>query len=566
MRKIIFFIHLSILSFSLFCYKDDFYKVEKKYYKFCLKRNNYEFLNNSNFFYNFKSIKQIENIPDFKDFNIDAFEFPLHTTSVSEKKKKLARAILECYTLLAVSQTRYWITYSDWIEDWQFELTWEDQKIRLFTLDANRFDDNEFLTNWTHSLAGAIYYSFPRSNNHNWLESFIFTSVASLYWEYLVEWREVVSVNDNIFTSFGGPNIGEALFQLSDYFSKKSGVINNILAFIFSPVLSLNNWLDRKKRKNSITGYKIPWHEFHFFLGQKKSFEPENGYNYTHLNIGFETEIINVPEYKNVGKINRFVKDIYSSEIFFDINLSSNGVEEYNALAKVALFGYFYQDIKKQSSNSLKGSNLFFGASSAFELFKKKSFSLDNSSLEINSSNQTDGINSPTNFSDKLSVINIIGPTFSYFFCSNDFSLRLRAGAYIDFAMINSFAMNKYSSIYDISGAKSALKNHGYYYALGYTISSDLALYYHNFIFKGKIRYHYFDSIEGLDRHQSNIIDDFDINDSRLVYELSFGFKLHSAPLTFELSLEGINREGIIKDISHTEFRTRLYSRIKFNF
>jgi hypothetical protein len=556
MRKIIFFIHLFVLFFNLFCYKDDFYKVEKKHYKFCLKRNNYEFLDNGNVFYNFKSIKHIENIPDF---NIDAFEFPLHTTSVSEKKRKLARAILECYALLAISQTNYWINYSDWIEDWQFKLTWEDQKMRLFTLDANRFDDNEFSTNWTHGLAGALYYSFPRSNNHNWLESFIFTSVASLYWECLVEWREVVSINDNIFTFFGGPNIGEALFQLSDYFSKKSGAINNVLAFIFNPILSLNNWLDRKKRKNSITAYKIPWHEFHFFLGQKKGFELEKDYNYTHLNIGFETEIINVSEYENVGKFNRFIKDVYSSEIFFDINLSSNGVEEYNVLTKVALFGHFKHDISKQSSNSLKGSNLFFGFASGFELFKERSFSLDNSTQDENE-------NSSTNFSDKLAVINIIGPTFSYSFYSNDFSLRLRADAYIDFALLNSFAMNKYSSNYDISGAKSTLKNYGYYYAFGFTISSGLALYYHNFRFKGKIRYHCFDSIEGIDRHQSEVIDDFDINDSRLVYELSFGFKLHSAPLTFELSLEGINREGIIKDISHTEFKTRLYSRIKFNF
>ena len=172
MRKIVFFISVFILSLNLFCYKGT------------------------------------ENIIDSKDFNIHGFELSLRSKQVLEKKKKLGRAILECYALIAISQTNYWINYTDWIEDWQFRLRWEDQKMRLFTLDANRFDDNEFTTNWTHSLSGALYYNFSRSNNHTWLESFIFTSVASLYWEYLVEWREVVSVNDNIFTSFGGPSIG----------------------------------------------------------------------------------------------------------------------------------------------------------------------------------------------------------------------------------------------------------------------------------------------------------------------------------------------------------------------
>lgn len=523
MRKIVFFIPAFILSLNLFCYKET------------------------------------ENIIGFKDFNIHGFELSLHSKQVLEKKKKLGRAILECYALLAISQTNYWINYTDWIEDWQFRLRWEDQKMRLFTLDANRFDDNKFATNWTHSLSGAIYYSFPRSNNHTWLESFIFTSVASLYWEYLVEWREVVSVNDNIFTSFGGPSIGESLFQLSNYFSRKSGVINKILTFIFNPIVCFNNWLDRKTKKNSIIDYKVPWHEFNFFLGQKKSFEPRKDYNYAHLNIGLETEIINVPEFEEPGNFSRFIKNVYSSEVFFDINLGSNGVEEYNALAKVALFGHFKHDIRKKSLNGLKGSNLFWGAATGFELFKEISFSSDDS-------DEIEKKSFPANFSDKLAVMNLFGPFFSYSIFSGSLKLRLRADAYVNFALINSFALNKYSSQYDISGAKSTLKNHGYYYALGLTISSDFTLSYRNFEFRGKIKYYCFNSIEGMDRHQINVIDDFDINDSRLISGFSFGFKLPSVPLTFELSLEGINRKGNIKDISCKEFKTRMYTRIKFDF
>jgi hypothetical protein len=44
--------------------------------------------------------------------------------------------VLECAAVFAYSQTKYWVTYEEWLEDWQYELTWEDQKKRFFSLEA----------------------------------------------------------------------------------------------------------------------------------------------------------------------------------------------------------------------------------------------------------------------------------------------------------------------------------------------------------------------------------------------------------------------------------------------
>ena len=87
----------------------------------------------------------------------------------------------------------------------QYELTWEDQKKRLLELEGVRFDSNAFQTNWTHAYAGAIYYSLGRINNLGVGESFLLSAFSSLYWETVVEWKEVFSVNDTIVTDFGGP-------------------------------------------------------------------------------------------------------------------------------------------------------------------------------------------------------------------------------------------------------------------------------------------------------------------------------------------------------------------------
>lgn len=94
---------------------------------------------------------------------------------------------------MAYSQTKYWLTYSDWQEDWRYRLTWDDQKRRIFGFNAWRYDSNCFGLNWSHTLAGTLYYNFSRTNNPSVFESFLFTTACSMYWEYVVEWRNVHS-------------------------------------------------------------------------------------------------------------------------------------------------------------------------------------------------------------------------------------------------------------------------------------------------------------------------------------------------------------------------------------
>lgn len=52
------------------------------------------------------------------------------------------------------------------------------------------------------------YYELARSNNLPWWNSLLYSVGGSLYWEYIVEWREVISISDNITTGFGGYILG----------------------------------------------------------------------------------------------------------------------------------------------------------------------------------------------------------------------------------------------------------------------------------------------------------------------------------------------------------------------
>jgi hypothetical protein len=94
---------------------------------------------------------------------------------------------------------------------------WADQRERLFTFEAWRFDTNLFRVNWTHQLAGSLYYNFARANRLTWLESTLVTLCGALWWEFVTEWREVISINDLIFTTVGGYAGGEAFYQLGRF-------------------------------------------------------------------------------------------------------------------------------------------------------------------------------------------------------------------------------------------------------------------------------------------------------------------------------------------------------------
>jgi hypothetical protein len=95
-----------------------------------------------------------------------------------------------------------------------------------------------------------------------------------------------------------------------------------------------------------------------------------------------------------------------------------------------------------------------------------------------------------------------------------------------------------------------------------------LQINYSNLEFRGKVKYHYFESIEGLDRFQKDIEDedDFDLNDQRLTYNLSLGYRIPNTPLQLVLGLVQMERWGEIEDLSRHSTERRSYFQVKYLF
>jgi hypothetical protein len=486
----------------------------------------------------------------------------------SVKQKKFGRAVLFDSVFLLVTSIKYWAKYSKWIEDWQFELTWKDQKRRFFTLEANKFDSNPFITNWSHNVAGGAYYTFARYHRLSTLGSFLFNTASSLFWEYFTEWREVVSVNDNIFTCVGGLSIGEPLFHISQYYNMKPGIGNRILSFFINPVISVLDLTGGRKWRKKVVEPAFSKPTVDIYFGQKNvTFGGEKDGSTVHFNIGFDMRYNTIPDYGKVGVVSRYLKDTLYSEIHFDLSYGSNAVEEFNLYTKALLFGYFKQKITQATSKIRQGSILIFGAASAFDLYKKKAIAYYDKGEYHFDYTGGEQVPQPTEFTDKLAIMNLIGPVFSITKFSKNLSLNFALEAYFDFALVNSMALNEYSLYHDLftPRKKTTLIHYGYYYGFGYTFFTQGMLQYRNFNLGGQFKYQHYNSVEGIDRFQDRIEDDANVIDSRLIYKFQVGYSFSKVPIKLILACEGIKRKGTLKDVTHRESEIRIYSQIRFS-
>ena len=523
--------------------------------------------------------------PDFKlNMMLLARAWRYHLPRLKIPGKRWGRTLLEGLGHFVYATSSYWIRQDVNKVDWEYHWTWADQKRRLLFLDGFRFDSNSFQFNWTHSLAGAMYYNYARANRLNALESFLFTFGCSYVWEFAVEFKEVVSVNDMIGTPMGGISIGESLFQLGRLFrSKRPTFFNKIARLLSNPLLSLNEWLDRKKYRNPYTfGGMDYWNDSRLFIGPRFDTFSGSATN-TFLRLGLESQINFIPEYRKPDVSDRSLPTPAFTQ--FDIGGAFNreGLYEYNIFAKAVLFGHFWQDIhlagsspsgtqdaahqedelaitNETTARQREGYSLMLGMATCFDFFEK------NSKIVSDLTGPEDSLTGDR--VDKYTIINLLGPTVDLSLFHKDLKVRLVADAYGDFSMIYSQAFKKYSELYDFGQTKSTLENYGYYYALGITLSSMLQVNVANLEFKGRFKYHYFDSIQGMDRFQKEIAkaDDFDLKDQRWFYNFSLGYTIPRTPLQLALGLEQWDRKGRIKDFVQQTSERRSYFQIRYQF
>lgn len=477
----------------------------------------------------------------------------------SGRPKKIGRAALEFGAIMAISQTNYWVNYDHWREDWEYRATWADQKRRFFGFEAWKFDTNRYGTNWMHSLSGAINYNIARANGLDIVESMLFGVATSLYWEYIVEYKEVLSINDSILNPLSGMYIGEAWHQLGRFFATRKDSVARLLS-VLNPIVSLKGRLD-----GGLGGGANPGgggHDIHFDIGYSTFRAEKTSYPSSLLHLGFRAALMNssAPDGENPSDAGAGTP--VSSELRTGISIKGGKIEELDLFSRIV-----WTTLIRGNDASASGKPSWsLGLASGFSVLNKRGVA-DYDLAKVDYGDQDAlRLDEPRNFRDKFCVTHIIGPAIDAALASGDLKFRLRWDAYIDFNLMNAFALNAYSRVLPVDGLKPTLMYYGYYYGRGFSTLTAFTADWRALRLSGGAAYHAAGSIKGRERFQGAFGKDVAVNDSRLRLEFGFGIRLPGIPARIALTWEGVGRKGTISSITESEFEDKIFADLEVVF
>lgn len=480
-----------------------------------------------------------------------------------KSKAYVGRAFIEMGINWSYSAYNYWRKYAKFVEDWQFELTWKDQRRKWFTSEGLRLDSNNFRLNWTHAWSGALYYNWARSNRLKPFPSFLFAFGGSLLWEYVAEWREISSINDHVFTSLGGPAIGEPLFQIGDHFRSRPGWANRVATFLVNPLLAFNDLLDGRDRPPRVPG------------DGQGDFRVSAGYLYGPVSgsadragrvaLDIDLRLVTLPGYGRAGSGSGWAPAPIESEFRVNPIVNSGGFEELAGSSRVVFGGLWRRDVAEGEDGRLRGSELWLGPAMGWELILKDSV-VPYDGNDLGMIDPWFRRERPTRFTDKQSLIHILGPAASWSGYAGRLQARADLEALLDFGMVNSLPFNDYTALHDPWGVKTTLNNWGYYYSLGYTVDGRVDVRHGGLRLEAGARYQRFRSIQGHDRFQGDILDDSPLRDSRFAYDAALSLAVPRTPMFLAFRMEGIDRWGRFREISRRARETRFSCRLGVSF
>ena len=503
-----------------------------------------------------------QRVADNQEVDFDE-AYRLYETENSRQRHFLA-STFELAGMLGAGSLWYYIKIKVNKLDWDYPFSLAGLKDKL--THGIRFDNNtgQFNTS-NHPLAGAFYYDFWRSTGANSLEAFLIGFASSLVWETFSEWREVLSVNDMIFTSVPGAAIGEVLHQYAVFFAKsKNTVVNKTLGILFGNAETLNYWINDNKPKQfpllDDSGFTADtWHQFDIFAGAfhgSSVAKTSSGSPHTKASSGFgvgvHTQIITIPEYEKPGQVSKLYSDTMFTELLaegtFGVANGKTKYEDLHAFLKAVFAGYMKQDLSLDTAGSLKGYSFMVGAASAYDIGMHNWQTITKQPFHA--------------------IVNVLGPTMDVSIYRSGVKIRFTIDVYPDFAAIRSFAFESYTKKMgeNLGVIRSVLTEHQYYYAFGVTVNAKMAVQFHDFEVGGSVNSSYLDSIQVLDRYQSQLTNNFRLSDAMNRYQAWISYAPFGDCLKIRLLYDQMDRWGSIGDIQNFESEKTVLGQLVFTF
>lgn len=415
----------------------------------------------------------------------------------SRREPKYGRAVVESIGVVAAGTAYYWLDPLANKEDWD-----DPPLTDKLWFEAVRFDTNLNTTNnLLHPGAGALIYGLGRDNGLSVPVAFGYSLASSVLWEFALEWREQVSVNDLVFTAVGGVPIGEFFHHLGGYVNSApygGSVPRTIARYTLGLPRAFHAWLDDEEPPPALPadalGFSSAYgHGFRVGYQAAALTNDLDAEGMLHR-FALDAEIVAMPGFLHPGRFETSFAQGNFADFHLRFGWGDTGFDEGDVQSDVVLAGHYGQDFRLTERGGLEGTGAMVGIGSGWRFHSSKLLGRR----------------------DQLSVVHVVGPYAALWAASGPLTARLSADAHIDFGAVRSLAYPDFRDRYGDEGLKTVLVRQGYTYDLGWSGRLRGSVGLGPLELSGRVLYGNYESIEGLDRFQERVTRDVHGNEQVL--------------------------------------------------
>ena len=464
------------------------------------------------------------------------------------------RTFGELSIILGAGTVWYWVERDRNVVDWDIE-SWRQR----FSRESYRFDNNTFGMNFLgHTMSGAAYYGIARSNGLHVGYAFLAAFLTSFTWEFALEFKERVSLNDQTVTPSAGVAVGEGLHKLGRYLSGGRGRGRRALAWVLGPVHAIHDAKDGVDRRvgpadefgfstiEGCVGEHCDWHRrFDLAIGvayARAEHEPGH-HGWGELRGGLE--LGEIPGHLAPIDTRGAIGDAPLARLSF--RLATGGESPVFELdSETLLGGYRHQRLAPNPDGRLRGHAVLVGTSVAY-LYRNESLGW---------------------WTDRFGMLSLPGLAFELHLAAKGSGRTRRLGLEIrgrvngDFTGIHSGPWATWSAENLGARAKTILMREGYWYGWGASFRLDAELTSPHTALGGRILHGRYRSQEGLDRSQERV--EIDVVGTEMVLDTDVYFRAgpfgpgpEGTGLYAELAFERRGRGGRIEGVRETRSMSR---------
>jgi hypothetical protein len=414
------------------------------------------------------------------------------------------RTLLTMGGALALWSVLYWLMMDRNVADWD-----NPDPLERFDGTAWRLDNNSLPVNFiAHPLMGGGIYSIARANHHHPATSFGYAFLTSFLWEFVLEFKEKVSVNDVLVTPGTAVPIGEFFYKLGLYLDTAAdpSVGMHIARWSLGTGVAFDRAVDGRPpphvvERDDLGLARTIWHSFEARTGVDLVSSTKTPAT-LRPQVGFLGKLVTIPGYLREGSVST---PFYLAEVS-DFDIAVEGSEHGPGIAMSSdtlLAGYHEQQLGAEAER-LHGQAVTFGASMAFRYLQSKA----NDYAEFRAARdkpQPSWDHHVPKTAEQLSAFHMPGPALDWHGFAGGVSLSVSARAHPDFAGIGAPAFYDWAAAYPHLKGKHILHRQGYFYGWGGSCDLRADLRLGPVRLAGSVFHGRYWSQEGLDRHVERI-------------------------------------------------------------